>query len=271
MITGRIIYSNHAVKKYRAGYAALTHWGVVETIVQSAAIYSAALISLLATYVSGSNAQYVCLDALQPIIVRTTLSSPSASGRVRKLVLALTSPSSGTRRNLICVLCPTGDRLYANHHPRRTERSHGRVVAHTLARPVPHGSCGRSGPAIPCSCRDKRVGVAHARPTELRGVPSQGVARPRERAGRVTVVSRTPGALTQRWWMLPRGKNRSMYGLVSWRSVLKLLCMCSIGQELCCPVDVFVAHLRVGAFSYSLILTGKRMVCAESASFRVIS
>ncbi|KAI0742395.1 hypothetical protein C8Q80DRAFT_904930 [Daedaleopsis nitida] len=68
LITGRIVWSNQKVKKYRAGYASLTYWGVVETIVQSAAIYSAALISLLATYVSGSNAQYVCLDSLQPLI-----------------------------------------------------------------------------------------------------------------------------------------------------------------------------------------------------------
>ncbi|KAI0742409.1 hypothetical protein C8Q80DRAFT_1221032 [Daedaleopsis nitida] len=68
LITGRIVWSNQKVKRYRAGYAALTNWGVVETIVQSAAIYSAALASLLATYVSGSNAQYVCLDSLQPLI-----------------------------------------------------------------------------------------------------------------------------------------------------------------------------------------------------------
>ncbi|KAI0753728.1 hypothetical protein C8Q74DRAFT_1306594 [Fomes fomentarius] len=69
LITGRIVWSNHRVRKYRAGYAsALTHWGVVETIVQSAAIYSAALISLLATYLAGSNGQYVCLDSLQPLI-----------------------------------------------------------------------------------------------------------------------------------------------------------------------------------------------------------
>ncbi|TBU39011.1 hypothetical protein BD309DRAFT_970594 [Dichomitus squalens] len=68
LISGRIMWSNYRVRRYRAGYAAVTHWGVVETIVQSAAIYSAALVSLLATYVSGSNAQYVCLDSLQPLI-----------------------------------------------------------------------------------------------------------------------------------------------------------------------------------------------------------
>ena len=63
------MWSNYKVKGYRAGYAALTHWGVIETIVQSAAIYSAALISLLSTYLAGSNAQYICLDSLQPLIV----------------------------------------------------------------------------------------------------------------------------------------------------------------------------------------------------------
>ena len=59
------MWSNHKVKQYHLG----ERWSVLETIVQSAALYSAALISLLATYVAGSNAQYVCLDALQPIIV----------------------------------------------------------------------------------------------------------------------------------------------------------------------------------------------------------
>ena len=63
------MWSNYKVKRYRAGYAALTYWGVIETIVQSAAIYSAALISLLSTYLAGSNAQYICLDSLQPLIV----------------------------------------------------------------------------------------------------------------------------------------------------------------------------------------------------------
>ena len=64
------MWSNHKVKEYRTSYAALTHWTIIETIVQSAAIYSAALISLLATYVAHSNAQYICIDALNPVIVR---------------------------------------------------------------------------------------------------------------------------------------------------------------------------------------------------------
>ncbi|KAM5534168.1 hypothetical protein V8D89_012188 [Ganoderma adspersum] len=64
LLSGRIIWSNYKIKQYHAG----ARWGVLETVVQSAALYSAALISLLTTYVAGSNAQYVCLDALQPII-----------------------------------------------------------------------------------------------------------------------------------------------------------------------------------------------------------
>ena len=67
LLSGRIIWSNYKVKQYHAG----ARWSVLETVVQSAALYSAALISLLTTYVAGSNAQYVCLDALQPIIVST--------------------------------------------------------------------------------------------------------------------------------------------------------------------------------------------------------
>ncbi|CDO76588.1 hypothetical protein BN946_scf184868.g2 [Trametes cinnabarina] len=69
LIAGRIMWSNRRVRKYRAsGAAAGSHWEVIETMIQSAAIYSAALASLLGTYLAGSNAQYVCLDILQPLI-----------------------------------------------------------------------------------------------------------------------------------------------------------------------------------------------------------
>ena len=69
LITARIMWSNRKVRPYRAGTAATSQWDVIETLIQSAAIYSAALASLLGTYAAGSNAQYVCLDALQPLIV----------------------------------------------------------------------------------------------------------------------------------------------------------------------------------------------------------
>ena len=60
---------NGVAENVRAGTAATSQWDVIETLIQSAAIYSAALASLLGTYAAGSNAQYVCLDALQPLIV----------------------------------------------------------------------------------------------------------------------------------------------------------------------------------------------------------
>ena len=66
LIAARIMWMNSRVKSYRSGGG---HWEVVETLVQSAAVYSAALASLLGTYLAGSNAQYVCLDILQPLIV----------------------------------------------------------------------------------------------------------------------------------------------------------------------------------------------------------
>ena len=75
LIASRIVWLNRRMKKtYRAG--GLSHWDVVETLVQSAAVYSATLASLLGTYLAGSNAQYICLDLLTPIIVRP-LPSPS--------------------------------------------------------------------------------------------------------------------------------------------------------------------------------------------------
>ena len=49
--------------------AAQAQWDALEALVQSAALYSAALVALLAVYVRGSNAQYVCLDLLQPLVV----------------------------------------------------------------------------------------------------------------------------------------------------------------------------------------------------------
>ena len=70
LIAARIVWMNRRVKTYRAA-AGGSHWEVIETLVQSAAVYSAALASLLGTYLAGSNAQYVCLDILQPLIVRS--------------------------------------------------------------------------------------------------------------------------------------------------------------------------------------------------------
>nr|VWO96604.1 N/A [Ganoderma boninense] len=71
LISGRIIWSNYNMRKYRAGYpgAVVANWGVVELVVQSAAIYTCVLILLLGTYLSGSNVQYIFRDALQPSLI----------------------------------------------------------------------------------------------------------------------------------------------------------------------------------------------------------
>lgn len=46
---------------------------MVMAIIESGGIYASALLALLATYLSGSNGQYVALDAVTPIIVRCFL------------------------------------------------------------------------------------------------------------------------------------------------------------------------------------------------------
>ena len=95
LIAARIMWMNSRVKSYRSGGG---HWEVVETLVQSAAVYSAALASLLGTYLAGSNAQYVCLDILQPLIV-----SPASDVVV---IVRLTS-------------CGTGRCVHPHHYPCR--------------------------------------------------------------------------------------------------------------------------------------------------------
>ncbi len=96
LITARIMWSNRRIRKYRAANVATSQWDVIETLIQSAAIYSAGLASLLGTYAAGSNAQYVCLDALQPLIVRRispfssnshTLTRPCHQGLVFTLII----------------------------------------------------------------------------------------------------------------------------------------------------------------------------------------
>ncbi|KAI1793718.1 hypothetical protein LXA43DRAFT_1073066 [Ganoderma leucocontextum] len=67
LIAGRIMWMNRRVKTYCAA-TGMSHWDVIETLVQSAAVYSAALASLLGTYLAGSNAQYICLDLISPLI-----------------------------------------------------------------------------------------------------------------------------------------------------------------------------------------------------------
>ena len=68
---------NRRVKTYRAA-TALSHWDIIETLVESAAIYSAALASLLGTYLADSNAQYICLDLINPLIVSSAVPLPQS-------------------------------------------------------------------------------------------------------------------------------------------------------------------------------------------------
>ena len=51
------------------------HWDILETVVQSALISSTGLAALLGTYAAASNAQYICMDAVQPLIVCALLYS----------------------------------------------------------------------------------------------------------------------------------------------------------------------------------------------------
>lgn len=61
------------MKKYRASGLTNAHWPVIETVVQSAAIYSIALVALLGCYIAKSFAQYTVLDAMTPLIVSSRL------------------------------------------------------------------------------------------------------------------------------------------------------------------------------------------------------
>ncbi|PIL26443.1 hypothetical protein GSI_12201 [Ganoderma sinense ZZ0214-1] len=70
LATGEQFNYNMRKYQYRAGYpgVVVANWGVVELVVQSAAIYTCVLIRFLGTYLSGSNVQYIFRDALQPLI-----------------------------------------------------------------------------------------------------------------------------------------------------------------------------------------------------------
>lgn len=68
LIAYRIWHSGRKVRRYRASGLTNSHWPVIETVVQSAAIYSAALVALLGCYIANSFAQYTVLDAMTPLI-----------------------------------------------------------------------------------------------------------------------------------------------------------------------------------------------------------
>ena len=70
LIAFRVWQADRNVRKFRSGLGS-SPWFVIETIVQSAAIYSASLIAFLGVYVHGNFAQYTVLGAIQPLIVRS--------------------------------------------------------------------------------------------------------------------------------------------------------------------------------------------------------
>ncbi|PSR99336.1 hypothetical protein PHLCEN_2v4149 [Hermanssonia centrifuga] len=68
LIAGRVWWSSYRVSRICTGPRYVGYNPVIDTIIRSAAIYSAALAALLGTYAAGSMAQYIWLDSLQPII-----------------------------------------------------------------------------------------------------------------------------------------------------------------------------------------------------------
>ncbi|KAI0324273.1 hypothetical protein GY45DRAFT_432292 [Cubamyces sp. BRFM 1775] len=69
LIAARLLWAKRRVSEHRAGSDSVSPYRkAIETVVQSAAIYSVALASLLGSYLAGSNAQYICLDSMQPTI-----------------------------------------------------------------------------------------------------------------------------------------------------------------------------------------------------------
>ncbi|EIM80262.1 uncharacterized protein STEHIDRAFT_68602, partial [Stereum hirsutum FP-91666 SS1] len=67
LISYRIWSTSRAVAHTRSGRGR-SLWRVIEILVESAAVYSCSLLAMIGTYVANSNAQYITLDALPPII-----------------------------------------------------------------------------------------------------------------------------------------------------------------------------------------------------------
>ncbi|KAF9533546.1 hypothetical protein CPB83DRAFT_480564 [Crepidotus variabilis] len=66
LIAGRICWTTRQTQQYTSGDSRL--WRVIVMLIESAALYSIALIAMIGTFVAGSNAQYITIDALCPII-----------------------------------------------------------------------------------------------------------------------------------------------------------------------------------------------------------
>ncbi|RPD53914.1 hypothetical protein L226DRAFT_538846 [Lentinus tigrinus ALCF2SS1-7] len=65
LIAGRITWS---LLRTRKVLISKWHWDVLETVIESGLITSTGLAALLGTYLAESNAQFICMDALQPLI-----------------------------------------------------------------------------------------------------------------------------------------------------------------------------------------------------------
>ncbi|KAI0324275.1 hypothetical protein GY45DRAFT_432170 [Cubamyces sp. BRFM 1775] len=75
LIMGRLICARRRVLRHCTEGIASPYRKALDTVIQSAAIYSVALATLLGMYLLKSNAQYVFLDTIQPIIVSLCLAS----------------------------------------------------------------------------------------------------------------------------------------------------------------------------------------------------
>ncbi|KAH9912966.1 uncharacterized protein BXZ73DRAFT_82059 [Epithele typhae] len=68
LISARILWASRQLRRDSPAAAAASRWEIVETVVQSAAVYSAVILAVFATYLARTNGQYIALDALQPLI-----------------------------------------------------------------------------------------------------------------------------------------------------------------------------------------------------------
>ncbi|RDX45908.1 hypothetical protein OH76DRAFT_913596 [Lentinus brumalis] len=68
LIAGRITWTLVGTSKRDVLVVSNWHWEVLETVIESAFISSAGLVALLSTYLVDSNAMYICMEAVQPLI-----------------------------------------------------------------------------------------------------------------------------------------------------------------------------------------------------------
>ncbi|KAI8995213.1 hypothetical protein BD414DRAFT_478843 [Trametes punicea] len=97
LLLWRVYGLGRGINKTGSGvFASTVHWRVMRTIVQSEALYSAALIANLAVYLSASPMLEILLDVLPQLVVSTIFTVPYPS------VYALTS-TGGSAGNIVYV------------------------------------------------------------------------------------------------------------------------------------------------------------------------